>query len=152
MNLDNTVELLRDFLRIDTTNPPGNEEKAALFIQDLLRREGFSSDIYQAVPGRANILSRIKGRLTGKPVILLGHIDVVPAKRDEWSHDPFGAEVKDGFIYGRGAIDMKAQVICQLAAFVELCPAGINPQKGHYLPGNVRRRGRREPRCRVHAR
>jgi acetylornithine deacetylase/succinyl-diaminopimelate desuccinylase-like protein len=129
MDLDNTIELLRDFLRIDTTNPPGNEEKAALFIQDLLRREGFSSDIYQAVPGRANILSRIKGRLTGKPVILLGHIDVVPAKGGEWSHDPFGAEVKDGFIYGRGAIDMKAQVICQLAAFVEYARQGSTPKR-----------------------
>ncbi len=129
MNLNSAVELLRDLLRIDTTNPPGNEEKAALFIQDFLRREGVSSEIYQAVPGRANILSRIKGRLSGKPVILLGHTDVVPAKREEWSHDPFAAEVSDGFIYGRGAIDMKAQVICQLAAFIDCARQGTPPKR-----------------------
>ncbi|MBP1748821.1 MAG: peptidase [Deltaproteobacteria bacterium] len=129
MNLDTTVELLRDFLRIDTTNPPGNEEKGALFLQEFLRREGLSSDIYVAVPGRANILSRIKGSLNGKPIILLGHIDVVPAKRDEWMCDPFAAEVKDGFIYGRGAIDMKAQVICQLAAFVDYARQGVIPKR-----------------------
>ena len=85
IDLDETVELLRDFLRIDTTNPPGNEEKGAVFIQEVLRRKGLSSYIYQAEPGRANILSRIKGRLDGPPVILLSHIDVVPAKREEWT-------------------------------------------------------------------
>ncbi|MEN6614990.1 MAG: M20/M25/M40 family metallo-hydrolase [Syntrophorhabdus sp.] len=129
MNLANTVELLRDFLRINTTNPPGNEEKAALFIGDILKREGLSSEIYLAAPGRANILSRIKGRVSSKPIILLGHIDVVPAKRDEWSYDPFAAEVKDGFIYGRGTIDMKAQVICQLVAFLDCARQGIIPKR-----------------------
>lgn len=129
MNLNNTVELVRDLLRIDTTNPPGNEEKAALFIQDILRQEGISSEIYQAAPGRANILSRIKGRLSGKPVILLGHIDVVPAKREEWRHDPFAAEVSGGFIYGRGAIDMKAQVMIQLAAFIDYARQGTPPKR-----------------------
>lgn len=129
MDLDRTIELLRDFLRIDTTNPPGNEEKAALFIQEFLRREGIASEIYQAQPGRANILSRIKGKTGGKPVILLGHIDVVPAKRDEWCCDPFAAEVRDGFLYGRGTIDMKAQVICQLASFVELALQGTPPKR-----------------------
>jgi acetylornithine deacetylase/succinyl-diaminopimelate desuccinylase-like protein len=128
-NLNETVELLRDFLRIDTTNPPGNEEKAALFIKEVLRKEGLSSEIYQAVEGRSNILSRIKGKLDGKPVILLGHIDVVPAKREEWTSDPFAAEVKDGFIVGRGAIDMKGQVICQLASFIELARAGVTPKR-----------------------
>ncbi len=128
-NLDNTIELLRDFLRIDTTNPPGNEEKAALFLQDILKREGLPSRIYRSVPGRASILSRIKGRLSGKPVILLGHIDVVPANRDEWVCDPFSADIKDGFIYGRGAIDMKSQVICQLAAFIDYARRGIVPKR-----------------------
>lgn len=129
IDLDETVELLRDFLRIDTTNPPGNEEKGAVFIQEVLRRKGLSSNIYQAEPGRANILSRIKGRLDGKPVILLSHIDVVPAKREEWTCDPFTAEVKDGYIYGRGAIDMKSQVICQLAAFVDYARQGKTPKR-----------------------
>ena len=129
MDLDKTIELLRNFLRIDTTNPPGNEEKAALFLQDILRREGIPAEVYQAVAGRANVLSRIKGRLDGKPVILLGHIDVVPAKREEWACDPFAAEIKDGFIYGRGTIDMKAQVICQLVSFIELARSGVAPKR-----------------------
>jgi acetylornithine deacetylase/succinyl-diaminopimelate desuccinylase-like protein len=129
MDLTKTVELLRDLLRIDTTNPPGNEEKAALFIQDILGREGLSSEIYRSAPGRANIMSRIKGRLDGKPIILLGHIDVVPARKDEWVCDPFAAEVKDGYIYGRGAIDMKAQVMCHLAAFVEHARQGATPKR-----------------------
>lgn len=128
-NLEKTVELLRDFLRIDTTNPPGNEEKAAVFLQDVLQGEGLSSEIYQAMPGRANILSRIKGRLDGKPVILLGHIDVVPARHEEWTYGPFMAEVKDGYIYGRGAIDMKSQVICQLAAFIDYARQGVSPKR-----------------------
>lgn len=128
-DFDKTVELLRDFLRIDTTNPPGNEEKAAVFLQDVLRQEGIVSEIYRAAPDRANVLSRIKGRLDGKPVILLGHIDVVPAQREEWVCDPFAAEIKDGFIYGRGTIDMKAQVICQLVSFMELAKSGVTPRR-----------------------
>ncbi len=128
-NLDRTIELLQEFLKIDTTNPPGNEEKAALFLQDVLSREGIASEIYQGTPGRANIMSRIKGRLDGRPVILLGHIDVVPAKREEWTSDPFAAEIRDGFIYGRGTIDMKSQVICQLMSFIELAREGTVPKR-----------------------
>jgi acetylornithine deacetylase/succinyl-diaminopimelate desuccinylase-like protein len=129
MNLDKAIELLQEFLKIDTTNPPGNEIKAALFLQDVLRQEGISSEIYEAAPGRANIMARIKGRLDGRPVILLGHIDVVPAKREEWASNPFAAEIKDGFIYGRGTIDMKAQVMCQLISFIELARQGVVPKR-----------------------
>ena len=124
---DEAVELLRTFLRIDTTNPPGNEEKAAQFLEEIIKSEGLTAELYAAAPGRANLLSRIKGKRGGKPIILLGHIDVVPAREDEWTVHPFGAEVKDGYLYGRGAVDMKSQVICQLLAFLDLAHRGITP-------------------------
>jgi len=126
---DEAVSLIRDFLRIDTTNPPGREEAAALFLEDVLRREGLDAEIYSSAPSRANIISRIKGREKGRPIILLGHTDVVPAREEEWTVHPFGGEIKDGYVYGRGAIDMKAQVICQLLAFVDLAQRGITPKR-----------------------
>ncbi len=129
INVDIATEILREFIKIDTSNPPGNEEKAILFLENILQKEGLSTEIYLSVPKRANIISRIEGRKKGKPVILLGHVDVVPANADEWEVDPFGAELKDGFIYGRGAIDMKGQVICQLLSFINLYKEGIIPER-----------------------
>ncbi len=128
-NIDDATELLREFIRIDTSNPPGNEEHAALFLENVLQKEGLGTEVYSPVSKRANIISRIEGKKKGKPVILLGHIDVVPAKADEWEVDPFGGELKDGFIYGRGAIDMKGQAICQLLAFINLYKQGIVPER-----------------------
>lgn len=126
---DNTLELLRNFMRIDTSNPPGNEEEAALYLEDVLKREGIGARIFSSVPGRANIMARIKGKEKGGPIILLSHVDVVPANDKEWTSDPFGAEIKDGYLYGRGAIDMKAQAICQLIAFMDLAKEGVVPKR-----------------------
>jgi acetylornithine deacetylase/succinyl-diaminopimelate desuccinylase-like protein len=123
------VELLRQFLRIDTSNPPGNEEQAMLFLEGVLKEAGIHSEIYLAAPKRANLLARIKGKNEGKPIILLSHVDVVVAKEDGWEADPFGGEIKDGFIYGRGTIDMKGQTICQLLAFIALKKEGIVPER-----------------------
>lgn len=127
--LDETIELLRKLIRINTSNPPGNEEIAALFIEDILKNEGITSKMISAVPRRANIMAKIKGREKGGPIILLSHIDVVPADENEWTVDPFGAEIKDGYLYGRGAIDMKAQALCQLVAFIELAKTGMVPKR-----------------------
>ncbi len=129
INSDNVVQFVREFLRINTTNPPGNEERAALFLEAILQKEKIKSDIYSPSPGRANLTARIKGKNNGKPVILLAHIDVVPAKEEEWEVDPFGAEVRDGFVYGRGAIDMKTQALCQLFAFIRYCKDGVAPER-----------------------
>ena len=126
---DHAVELLRDFIRIDTTNPPGNEERAILFLEEILQKEGLSTEVYSPAPKRANIISRIKGKKTGKPIILLSHVDVVSVKADEWDVDPFGGEVRDGFVYGRGAIDMKSQAICQLLAFIAFYKEGVTPER-----------------------
>ncbi len=128
-NIDIATEMLREFIRIDTSNPPGNEEKAILFLENILEKEGLSTEIYLPAPKRANIISRIEGRKKGKPVILLGHVDVVPAKADEWEVDPFGGVLKDGFVYGRGAIDMKGQLICQLLSFIDLYKKGVVPER-----------------------
>lgn len=129
MNTHDTIELTRDLLRINTTNPPGNEESAALFLEGVMIGHGLQCEIFRPAKGRANIMSRIKGRLPGKPIILLGHIDVVPAKEDEWSVDPFGGNIKDGYLYGRGAVDMKTQVVCHLAAFIDLAKRGVVPKR-----------------------
>jgi acetylornithine deacetylase/succinyl-diaminopimelate desuccinylase-like protein len=128
-NINIATEMLREFIRIDTSNPPGNEEKAVLFLENILEKEGLSTEIYLPAPKRANIISRIEGRKKGKPLILLGHVDVVPAKADEWEVDPFGGVLKDGFVYGRGAIDMKGQIICQLLSFIDLYKKGIVPER-----------------------
>ena len=128
-DIDRAVKLLREFIRIDTTNPPGNEEAAILFLEDVLQKDGLSVEIYSPAAKRANIISRIKGKAKDRPVILLGHVDVVPAKPDEWEVDPFSGELKDGYIYGRGAIDMKAQTICQLLSFMNLYKEGVVPER-----------------------
>lgn len=125
----NAVQLTRELIRIDTSNPPGNEENAILFLEGILGAEGIRTEIYSPVPKRANILARIRGKSRGRPVIILSHVDVVPANHDEWTVDPFGGELRDGFVYGRGAIDMKAQAICQLLAFINLSKEGIEPEQ-----------------------
>lgn len=126
---DRTVQLLRDFIRINTTNPPGNEEEASRFLEGVLKGEGLESKVYLPVSGRANIISRIKGKKGGGPAILLSHIDVVPANSKEWDLDPFSGDIKDGYIYGRGTVDMKSQTICHLMAFIALHREGVVPER-----------------------
>jgi acetylornithine deacetylase/succinyl-diaminopimelate desuccinylase-like protein len=128
-DVEKAVSLLSTLISIDTSNPPGNEEAAMLFLQECLVKEGISTEVFHAAPGRANLMARIPGARKGKPIILLSHIDVVPARAEDWETDPFGGEVRDGFIYGRGAIDMKSQAICQLLAFIQLRKDGIKPER-----------------------
>jgi len=126
---DYALRLLRDFIKINTTNPPGNEEDAAVFLEDILQKEGIETQIYLPFKKRANLISRIKGREKGRPIVILGHLDVVPANPDEWEIDPFSGEVKDGCVYGRGTVDMKSQIICHLLAFIGLHKKGITPER-----------------------
>ena len=121
------VEFLSRYLRIDTTNPPGNEVRGVAFFAEIFDREGIRYKTYEPASGRGSILSVIPGTGEKGAVILLNHIDVVPANADEWSVDPFGGEVKDGFIYGRGALDMKGQGIMELMAFLEFKRKGLKP-------------------------
>ncbi|MCM3874454.1 MAG: M20/M25/M40 family metallo-hydrolase [Pyrinomonadaceae bacterium] len=101
------VQLLQELIRIDTTNPPGNERAAALHIQKLLEAEGIETKVLEVSPGRANLYARIKGDGSRRPLILLSHTDVVMAEPERWSVPPFSGEIRDGFVYGRGASDMK---------------------------------------------
>ncbi|OPY68503.1 MAG: putative succinyl-diaminopimelate desuccinylase [Syntrophorhabdus sp. PtaU1.Bin002] len=128
-DVDRAVSLLSDLIRIDTSNPPGNEEEAVLFLESYLRKEGLSTEIFPVAPKRANLMARLKGKNKEKPIVLLSHIDVVPAKADDWEVPPFSGEVRDGFIYGRGAIDMKSQTVCQLLALTQLHKDRLTPQR-----------------------
>ena len=121
------VELLSRYLKINTTNPPGNEDQGVAFFAGIFEKEGIAYKTYEASPGRGSISAVIPGTGEKGAVILLNHIDVVPARADEWSVDPFSGEIKDGFIYGRGALDMKGQGILELLAFLELSRKGLPP-------------------------
>jgi acetylornithine deacetylase/succinyl-diaminopimelate desuccinylase-like protein len=119
-----TVDLLRAYLRIDTTNPPGNEIAGARFLAGVLERAGVPSRTVESAPERANLVARLAGDGSLGGLVLHHHIDVVYADRRFWSVDPFGGEIRDGFLYGRGAIDMKSTGILQLAAVLALKRSG----------------------------
>jgi acetylornithine deacetylase/succinyl-diaminopimelate desuccinylase-like protein len=117
---DEAVQILRDYLRINTTNPPGNEMEAARFLEGILHKEGVHAFIYESAPHRGNLMAVIPGAQEGKPLILLNHMDVVPCEEDKWTVDPFGGVMKDGNIYGRGAIDMKGKGVAELMTILLL--------------------------------
>ncbi len=122
---DETVDLCLRYLMIDTTNPPGGEIAGATFLADVLSGDGIPSEIAEAAPGRANLLARVAGDGALGAVVLHHHIDVVYADRRYWTVDPFGGEIRDGFLYGRGAIDMKSTGIVQLAAVLAIKRARV---------------------------
>lgn len=111
---------LRDLLRIDTTNPPGNETGAAEFLAGILKREGIEPTILESAPGRGNLVARLKGDGRAAPLLLMVHLDVVPAEADRWKHPPFAGDVADGFIWGRGALDTKDLAAMQLMVMLLL--------------------------------
>ena len=119
---DEAVEITRQYLRIDTTNPPGNETPAAEFLAGLLQDAGLETVTLESAPGRGNLIARLPGRArdSGGALCLLHHLDVVPADPSEWSVDPFGAEIRDGYLWGRGAIDMKSMGVMQLVTVLSL--------------------------------
>jgi acetylornithine deacetylase/succinyl-diaminopimelate desuccinylase-like protein len=113
-NQKETTELLADLIRFNTTNPPGNETEAAQFLADILKQEGFEYDIFESAPGRGSVVTRLKGTGEKPSVLLLSHLDVVAANANEWSVDPFGGIIKDGFVWGRGALDMKSMTAIEV--------------------------------------
>ncbi len=102
---DQAVDLMRQYLRINTSNPPGNEIEAAKFFKAIFDKEGIQSEIFEYKPGRANIIARLKGNGSKRPIILLNHTDVVTADPSAWRVDPFSADIVEGSIYGRGALE-----------------------------------------------
>ena len=120
-----TVELLRQYLTLDTTNPPGNETVGARFLEDVLRRDGIASEIAESAPGRGNLVARLRGDGSEGGIVLHHHIDVVYADRRYWTVDPFGGVIQDGFLYGRGTLDMKSTGILHLAGMLAIRRAGV---------------------------
>jgi acetylornithine deacetylase/succinyl-diaminopimelate desuccinylase-like protein len=120
MYQDMAVDLMRQYLRVDTSNPPGHEILAAKFFKEIFDREKIQNEIFEYQPGRANIIARLKGTGAQKPLILLSHMDVVTADPAKWRVDPFSAEIVDGSIYGRGALDMKSDGLLHLMTMIIL--------------------------------
>src|SRR6185312_484646 len=98
---DEATALLRDVIRVDTSNPPGNETPAAEVLARKLRSEGVQAEVFESSHGRGNLYARLPGRGGGRPIILLSHLDVVPADPAGWKFPPFDAVVDHGFVYGR---------------------------------------------------
>jgi acetylornithine deacetylase/succinyl-diaminopimelate desuccinylase-like protein len=121
---DEAVRLLQALIRFDTTNPPGNETHAAQFIAAELRAAGYEPTVLESAPGRGNVIARLRG--SGRPLLLFGHLDVVPAEPQYWTHPPFEGIIADGFIWGRGALDMKNIVATQLATMLALKRADVH--------------------------
>jgi acetylornithine deacetylase/succinyl-diaminopimelate desuccinylase-like protein len=121
---DEAVELLRALIRLDTVNPPGNETAAAELLRDYLEAAGVACELYAKVPERANLVARIPGRGGGPSLALLSHTDVVLADAREWQREPFGAELVDGEVWGRGALDMKGEVAASAVALATLAREG----------------------------
>lgn len=115
-----TLSRLQDLIRFDTTNPPGNELPLARYLEGALRAEGIETTMFEPTKNRAALIGRIRGSGAARPVILLAHMDVVGVERASWSCDPFAGEVRDGYVYGRGAIDDKGMLAANLMTMLLL--------------------------------
>ena len=115
---DEAVRNLQAMIRIDTSNPPGNETKLAEHLKAMLDREGIASEIIAAEPGRGNLIARIKGNGRKQPILLLGHEDTVGVQKEQWTMDAFTGLIRDGYVYGRGALDDKSGVTAMLQVFL----------------------------------
>jgi len=112
------VELARDLIQLDTTNPPGEERIAVELIERLLVDAHIECARYASEPGRPNLVARVKGRGEGPPLLMQGHVDVVTTVNQDWHHGPFGGDIIDGYLWGRGALDMKSGVAMMVAALI----------------------------------
>ncbi|MGH7620707.1 MAG: M20 family metallopeptidase, partial [Gemmatimonadaceae bacterium] len=137
---DEALHTLSDYVKVNTTNPPGNELDGARFLKAILDREGIEAQLYDTTelgPNRGNLYARLKGNGSKKAVALVSHLDVVPVARDFWSVDPFGGVIKDGYVWGRGTLDMKGQAITQLMAMIALKRSGVPLNRDIVFIGNA---------------
>jgi acetylornithine deacetylase/succinyl-diaminopimelate desuccinylase-like protein len=125
------VELLQQLIRFDTTNPPGNEAECIGFVRGLLEDAGCAVDLYARDPARPNLISRLPGRGDRAPLLLQGHVDVVTTSGQDWTRPPFRGELIDGYVWGRGALDMKGGVAMMVSAFLRAA------RERTELPGDV---------------
>jgi acetylornithine deacetylase/succinyl-diaminopimelate desuccinylase-like protein len=124
---DEVTGLLRELIRLDTVNPPGNETRAAELLRAYLEENGVACELYAKVPERANLVARIPGDGEGPSLLLLSHTDTVVADASEWQVDPWSGELRDGEVWGRGALDMKGQVAASAVATASLAREGFRP-------------------------
>ena len=123
------AELLQRLIQFDTTNPPGNETECIAYIDTLLKNSGLATTRLVKDPERPNLITRLKGQGSAPPLLMYGHVDVVTTTGQEWTHPPFEGKLVDGFIWGRGALDMKSGLAMMLSAVMRarmesLVPAG----------------------------
>ncbi len=127
------TDLLARLVRFDTVNPPGDERPAQEVLAGLLRDAGFEVTLVGRTEARPNLVARLRGAGEGPVLCLLSHVDTVLADPEEWTHDPWSGDVADGFLWGRGAIDMKSQTAAEVAAALSLARAGWRPSRGDLL-------------------
>jgi acetylornithine deacetylase/succinyl-diaminopimelate desuccinylase-like protein len=125
------LEILQNLVRFDTTNPPGDERECILYIDGLLKEAGIQTELVGRTHQRPNLIARLKGGGNAAPLLLYGHVDVVTTKNQQWTHPPFEAKIADGYLWGRGTLDMKGGVAMMLAAFLKAKAEGTS------LPGDV---------------
>lgn len=122
---DETITTVRDLLRLDTRNPPGNEVRAATYLQTLFADEGIAGEIVGPSQDRGTFIARLKGDGSAPPLLLMSHTDVVAVEPERWTHDPFSGDIADGFLYGRGALDMKQMVAMEAMTMLLLKRTGV---------------------------
>lgn len=118
-------------------NPPGRETLAAEWLRDVLRRDGIAAEIFESAPGRGNLYARLRGTGEKRALILLSHSDVVPVTPEAWTVDPFGGDIRDGHVYGRGALDMKGIGIVELVTLLAIARSGVAPARDIVLIVNA---------------
>jgi acetylornithine deacetylase/succinyl-diaminopimelate desuccinylase-like protein len=123
---EESINHLVELVRINTSNPPGNETAAANYVKAVLASEGIDSELYALEPERANLVARIKGNGSKRPILIMGHTDVVGVQPERWSEDPFGGARKDGWVYGRGTLDDKDNVAAGLMVMIMLKRYGVD--------------------------
>ncbi len=126
---EEAAEILSKYLQAETTNPPGKETAGARVLQEVLEKEELATSLLESQPGRGNLICRLKGSDGLAPLILLHHIDVVPAEADKWQHPPYSGAIVDGEIWGRGALDCKSLGVIELLAFLLLKREGFVPKR-----------------------
>ena len=130
---EQATELLQRLIAFNTENPPGNEREAQRFLQGYLEEAGFRCELVGAMPERPNLIARLPGAREGRKLCYLCHVDTVLADPDEWTVDPWSGELRDGYIWGRGALDMKGQVACEVAGAAALARSGWRPGSGELM-------------------
>jgi acetylornithine deacetylase/succinyl-diaminopimelate desuccinylase-like protein len=122
---ETAVDRLAQYIRVDTVNPPGNEVAGARYLAELLAHAEIAGQVFESQPRRGNLYARLPGNGDGAPIVLLSHIDVVPAQADQWKYPPMTGIVTSGYVYGRGALDAKGVGIVQALSLMALRRAGV---------------------------